>query len=128
MSRRPLFKIKPCIRCAEKNCKNKNHQAGNFDIDDLLHIMDDEGTCVSKGRGMFRSQPDLEMSKGTVPVKYLDGKGKCKAREMEYLGHPIFDSPKGAEKKEHDPEKMNEHNDICKDLIKHGSVCSERPK
>jgi len=77
---------------------------------------------------MFGSQPDLEMGERAVPVTYLDDEGRRKAREMEYLGHPIFDSPKGAEKKEHDPEKMNEHNDICKDLIKHGSVCSERPK
>jgi hypothetical protein len=44
----PLSKIEPCIQSAEKNCKNKNHGPGNFDIDDLLHIMDDEGTRVTK--------------------------------------------------------------------------------
>jgi hypothetical protein len=59
------------------------------------------------------------MGEGAVPVKYLDDEGKCKAREMEYLGTLILNSPEGAKKKEHDPEKMNENNDIRKDLVKH---------
>ena len=87
--------------------------------------MDDEGTRITKGRGMFRSQPDLEMGEGAVPVKYLDDEGKCKAREMEYLGHLILDSPEGAEKKEHDPEKMSENNDIRKDFIEHSYLLRE---
>jgi hypothetical protein len=68
---------------------------------------------------MFGSQPDLEMGEGAVPVKYLDDESKCKAREMEYLGRLILDSPEGAQKKEHDPEKMNENNKIRKNLIEH---------
>jgi hypothetical protein len=89
--------------------------------------MDDERTCVSRGRGMFRSQPDLEMSEGAVPVKYLDDEGECKAREMEYLGHLILDSPEGAPKKEHNPEEMNENNGIRKDLIEHSYFLREPP-
>jgi hypothetical protein len=81
--------------------------------------MDDEGTCVSKGRGMFRSQPDLEMSEGAIPVKYLDDEGECKAREMEYPHHLILDSPECAQEKEQNPEKMEEDNDVRKNLIKH---------
>ena len=50
------------------------------------------------------------MGEGAVPVKYLDDESKCKAREVEYFGHLILDSPEGAPKKEHDPEKMNENN------------------
>jgi len=77
---------------------------------------------------MFRSQPDLEMGEGAVPVKYLDDESKCKAREMEYLGHLILDSPEGAKKKEHNPEKMNEDNDIRKDFIEHSylSICHRK--
>ena len=81
--------------------------------------MDDEGPRVRKGRGMFRSQPDLEMSEGAIPVKNLDGEGECKAREMEYPHHPILDSPEPAQEKEQNPEKMEEDNDIRKNLIKH---------
>ena len=71
---------------------------------------------------MFGSQPDLEMGEGAVPVKYLDDEGKRKAREMEYLGYLILDSPEGAKKKEYNPEKMNENNNIRKDLVKHSYV------
>jgi hypothetical protein len=81
--------------------------------------MDDEGARVSKERGMFRSQPDLEIGEGAVPVKYLDDEGKCKTREMEYLDPFILDSPKSAQKKEDNPEKMKEDNDIRKNLIDH---------
>jgi hypothetical protein len=38
---------------------------------------------------------------------------------MEYLGHLILDSPEGAKKEEHNPEKMKEKNNIRKNLIKH---------
>jgi hypothetical protein len=84
--------------------------------------MDDEGTRVSKGRGMFRSQPDLEMSEGAIPIKYLDDEGESKAREMEYSCHLILDSPEHAKEKEQNPEKMEEDNDIRKNLINHCSV------
>jgi hypothetical protein len=74
---------------------------------------------------MLGSQPDLEMGEGAVPVKYLDDESKCKAREMEYLGRLIPDSPEGAKKKEHNPEKMNEDNDIRKDFIEHSYLLRE---
>ena len=74
---------------------------------------------------MFGSQPDLEMGEGAVPVKYLDDEGKRKAREMEYLGHLILDSPEGAKEKEHDPEKMDDNNDIRKNLVKHSYLLRE---
>jgi hypothetical protein len=117
-----LSKIEPGIQSAEKNGKNKNNQAGNFDIDDLFHIMDDEGARISNKRGMFRSQPDLEMREGTVPVKYLDDEGKCKTREVEYLNPFILNSPKSAKEKEHNPEKMKKDNNVGKNLVKHSSV------
>jgi len=81
--------------------------------------MDDEGARVSKEMGMFWSQPDLEMRKGTVPVKYLDDEGECKAREMKYLDPFILNSPKSAQEKEHNPEKMEDDNDIRKNFINH---------
>jgi hypothetical protein len=81
--------------------------------------MNDEGPRVGKERGVFGSQPDFEMCEGAVPVKYLDEESKCKAREMEYLDHLIFDSPEGAQEKKHDPEKMKEDNKIRKNLIEH---------
>jgi len=84
--------------------------------------MDDEGPRVRKGGGMFRSQPDLEMSEGAIPVKNLDDEGECKAREMEYPHYLILDSPEPAKEKEQNPEKMEEDNDIRKNLIGHCSV------
>ena len=68
---------------------------------------------------MHRSQPDLEMGERAVPVKYLDDESKCKTREMEYLDRFTVDPPEGAQEKEDDPEKMNENNDIRKNLVKH---------
>jgi len=121
----PLSQIEPRIQSAEKNCNYKNHGTGNFDIDDFFRVMDDERTRVSKERGMFRSQPGLEMSEGTDPVKNLDGEGECKAREMEYLDPFILNSPKDAQEKEHNPEKMNEDNNIRKDLVKHSYLLRE---
>jgi hypothetical protein len=81
--------------------------------------MGDEGTRVSKERGMFGSQPDLEVGERAVPVKYLNDESKCKAREMEDLQRSDLSSPEGAKKKEHNPEKMNENNNIRKNLIEH---------
>jgi hypothetical protein len=49
----------------------------------------------------------------------LNDKSKGKAREVKNPYDLIFDSPKGPEKKEDDPEKMNQNNDICKNLIRH---------
>jgi hypothetical protein len=81
--------------------------------------MDDEGTGISEGGGVFRSQPDFKMREGAVPVKDLDDEGKGKTREMEDLHPSVLDSPKSAEEKEDDPEKVKKENNIRKYLIKH---------
>jgi hypothetical protein len=49
----------------------------------------------------------------------LNEEGKGKTGKMKNLYGPIFDSPKGPEKKEDDPKKMNQDNDICKNLVEH---------
>jgi hypothetical protein len=49
----------------------------------------------------------------------LNEEGKGKAREMKNPYGLIFDSPKGPEKKEDDPEKMGQDNNICKNFIGH---------
>jgi hypothetical protein len=54
----------------------------------------------------------------------LNEKGKGKTGEVKNLYGLNFDSPKGPEKKEDNPEKMNQNNDICKDLVEH---LSNRP-
>jgi hypothetical protein len=59
------------------------------------------------------------MSEGAIPVKNLDDEGECKAREMEYPHHLILDSPERTQEKEQNPEKMEEDNDIRKNLIRH---------
>ena len=71
---------------------------------------------------MLGSQPDLEMGKGTGPVKDLDDESKCKARQVKYLDRLILDSPEAPQKKENNPEKMNEYNSIRKDLVEHRLV------
>ena len=81
--------------------------------------MNDERTGISQSEIVFRSQPDLEMGERTVPIKYLNSKSKDKAGEMEDLYNLILDSPKGAEKKKDDPEKMDQHHTICKNLVEH---------
>jgi hypothetical protein len=81
--------------------------------------MDDERTSISQGEAVLRSQPDLEMGERTVPIKYLNEKSKDKAGKMEDLYSLILDSPKGAEKKKDDPEKMDQHHTICKNLVEH---------
>jgi len=75
----PPSEIKPCIQATQKDGQDENKGTGNFYINDLLYIMNDERACVGNERRMFRPQPDLEMGKGTVPVEYLNDESKSKA-------------------------------------------------
>ena len=121
----PFPKIEPCIQSAEENRKHKNHEAGNFDINDLLYIMDDKRAYVGKRRKMLRSQPDLEMGKRTLAVENLNDESKSKACEMKDLDPLVLNSPEGAKEKKQNPEEMDEDNDISKDLVKHCYVLRE---
>jgi hypothetical protein len=56
---------------------------------------------------------------GTIPIKYLNDEGKGKPREMKNLYCLILYPPECSEKKKYDPEKMDENNDICKNLVEH---------
>jgi hypothetical protein len=56
----------------------------------------------------------------------LNDKGKGETGKMKNPYGLIPHSPKGPEKKEEDPEKMNQDNDICKNLVEHLSSQSER--
>ena len=84
--------------------------------------MDDKRAYVGKRRKMFRSQPDLEISKRAVPVENLNDESKSKAWEMKDLDPLVLNSPEGAKEKKQNPEEMDEDNDISKDLVKHCSV------
>jgi hypothetical protein len=68
---------------------------------------------------VFRSQPDLKIGKRTVPIKYLNDKGKEKAKEMKDLHRFVLDSPEGSEKKKDDPKKMDQNHAIRKNLVDH---------
>jgi hypothetical protein len=54
-----------------------------------------------------------------VTIKNLNEESKGKTREMKNSYGLIFDSPKSPEKKEDDPEKMNQDDNICENLIGH---------
>jgi hypothetical protein len=81
--------------------------------------MDDERTSISQGEIVFRPQPHFKMGERTVPIKYLNDESKDKAGKMENLYNLILDSPKGAEKEKDDPEKMDQHHAIRKNLVEH---------
>jgi len=49
---------------------------------------------------MLRSQPDFEVCKRTIPVKYLNDESKGKARDMEDFYSPA--SPPNTTQKEKD--------------------------
>src|SRR4030042_3993820 len=84
--------------------------------------MDDERTCISQGRAVFRSQPDLKMGERAVPIKYLNDEGKNKTRDMEDFYNSIFDTPNGSEEKKDNPKKMDKNHAICKNLVYHFSL------
>jgi len=67
-----LSQIKPGIEPQKKNGKYKDKRAGKLDINNLFHIMDDERPSICQGRIMLRSQPELKVSKRTIPAKNLD--------------------------------------------------------
>jgi hypothetical protein len=81
--------------------------------------MDDKRTSIGQVRGVFRPQPDFKMSEWTVPVKYLDDKGKDKTGDMEDSYSLILGSPEYTEEKEDDPEEMNQNDTVCKNLVNH---------
>jgi hypothetical protein len=103
-----LPKIKPYIKATQQKREEENEGARKFNIHYFFYIMNDERTSISQSEIVFRSQPYFEMGERTVPIKYLNSKSKDKAGEMEDLYNLIFDSPKGTEKEEDDPEKMGE--------------------
>lgn len=92
---------------------------GKFDIHNSFNIVDDERTRVGQGRGVFRSQPDLQMGERAVPIQYLNDESKDEAKEVKDFYDFIFDSPNGSDEKKNDPEKMDDHHTICKDLVDH---------
>jgi hypothetical protein len=55
----------------------------------------------------------------TIPIEYLDDKGKGKPREMKDPYRSISYSPNGTEEKKQDPEEVNQDNDICKNFVDH---------
>jgi hypothetical protein len=55
----------------------------------------------------------------TVPIKYLNDKGKDKTGDVEDLYNLIPDSPKGTEEEKNDPEKMDQNHTIRKNLVEH---------
>jgi hypothetical protein len=55
----------------------------------------------------------------------LNDKSKGKTREMKNPYGLVSDSPKGPEKKEDDPKKVNQDDHICKNLMGH---LSHRPQ
>jgi hypothetical protein len=114
-----LPKIKPCIEAAQQEREEENKGTRKFNIHYSFYIMNDERTSIGQGEIVFRSQPDLEMCERTVPIKYLNSKSKDKAGEMEDPNNLILDSPKGTEKEKDDPEKMDQHHTIRKNLVKH---------
>jgi hypothetical protein len=68
---------------------------------------------------VLRSQPDFQMGERTVPIEHLNHEGEDKTREMEDLYSLILDAPKGAQKEKDDPEKMDQHQAISKNLVEH---------
>ena len=81
--------------------------------------MDDEWTSIGQGRTVFRPQPDFEMGERTVPTNYLNEKGKYKTGDMEDSYSLILNSPEYTEEKKDDPEKMDQNDTICKNLVDH---------
>ena len=121
-----LPKIKPCIEAAQQKREEENKGTRKFNIHYSFHIMNDERTSISQGETVFRSQPHFEMCERTVPIKYLNSKSKDKAGKVEDLYNLILDSPKGTEKEKDDPEKMDQHDTICKNLVNHFLRLSSR--
>ena len=66
---------------------------------------------------MFGSQPCLKMGEGTEPVKYLYDEGKGETGEMEYFYCSAPSSPDAAQEEKDDPEKMNQNNSVCENLV-----------
>jgi hypothetical protein len=81
--------------------------------------MDDERTGISQGEVVSQSQPHFEMGERTIPIKHLNDEGKDKSGEMTYLHNLILDSPQAPQKEKDDPEKMDQHHAICKNLVEH---------
>ena len=44
---------------------------------------------------------------------------------MKDLDPPVLDSPEGAKEKKQNPEKMDEDDDVSKDLVKHSYLLRE---
>ena len=68
---------------------------------------------------MFRPQPDFEMGERAVPIKNLNDKGKYKTGDMEDSYCLILNSPEYTEEKKDDPEKMDQNDTVCENLVDH---------
>ena len=79
--------------------------------------MDDERTCISQGRIVSRSQPNLEVGERAVPAKYLNDKSKGETGDVEDLDKSILNSPKRTKKKKDDPKEMDHHDTVCKNFV-----------
>jgi hypothetical protein len=67
------------------------------------------------------------MGERAVPIKHLNDESKDKSGEMEDLYNPVLDSPEGTQKEKHDPEKMDHHHTIRKNLVEHVPLNSLSP-
>ena len=81
--------------------------------------MDDERTFIGQRRIVPRPQPNLEVGERTVPAKYLNDKSKGETGDVEDLDSFVLNPPKCTKEKKDDPEKMDYHDTVCKDLGEH---------
>lgn len=116
--------IKPGIEAAKKNRQQEHHRTGKLKIDDLFHVMRNEGTRVSHNRVMPRPQPELKMGERTIPVKNLNQNSKEKTRKVNPPDCLVSGPPQRTKKQKDDPEEMDQNNQICKNLIQHLSLKS----
>jgi len=87
--------------------------------------MDDEGTRISQCRIVCGSQPNLKVGERTVPAKYLNDKSKGETGDVKDFYSLILNSPEYTKKKKNDPEKVDHHNTVCNNFVKHLSKCPE---
>jgi len=112
-----LSEVKPCIEPAEEDTEHKNEFSGKFDIDELFHVVDDKRAGIRQGRIMSFPQPDLEVGKRTIPVKYLEDHRKDKPGDMSDLHLLVSYAEECPEEQKDNPEEMDKDNTVGKDLV-----------
>ena len=111
--------IVPSVKTADQECKNKDQDSREFKVDNFLCVVDDEGACPGDLRVVARSQPDLEVGEGTIPIEELNDECEGEPRQMKDFDRPVFSSPDGSRKEKEDPEKVDQDNGVGKDPVNH---------